>query len=383
MNKIQRQVIKELPHVICEVASYLIEGGVEEHHIVVHTTAITATYEEQCNYILAAYERLSADYFPHTTSVFLRFFLSDITNQRAILLQRISSVAGLTSIVGQAPLDGSKIALWIYFRSEVQLQKIDGGLMAGRGAYTHLWTSAFTEEEWATDAQTEFLFRSYAERLRGVGGCLLRNAVRTWLFVSDIDKNYAAVVAARNKIFRDEGLTRETHFISSTGIEAKLPSFTSGLQLDTYAICGLAEGQMRYLYASTHLNPTYEYGVSFERGTCVHYGDRTHIFISGTASIDHRGKILYEGDIRKQTYRMWENVEALLAEAGSSSEDMVCAFVYLRDIADVAVVQALFRDRFPTIPTIIVEAPVCRPGWLIEMECMAISSQGNAEYASL
>ena len=66
-----------------------------------------------------------------------------------------------------------------------------------------------------------------------------------------------------------------------------------------------------YLYAPTHLNPTYEYGVSFERGTYVDYGDRRQVFISGTASINHRGEVVYPGDIRKQTERMWENVETL------------------------------------------------------------------------
>lgn len=383
MNKIQRQIIKELPHVVCEVASYLIEGGVKEHHIVVHTTAITATYEEQCGYILDAYDKLATDYVSNAKPVFCRFFLSDIVNQRATLLRRTSSIAGLTSIVGQAPLDGSKVALWAYFQEGVKLIPIQQGIKVQHGAYTHLWTSAFVDEDSTTELQTEHLFRAYARQLAEGRASLLQNAVRTWLFVPEIDKNYNAVVTARNKVFQDEGLTKETHFICSTGIGAKLPAPTIGLQLDTYAIYGLTDGQMRYLYAPTHLNPTYEYGVSFERGTCVSYGDRTHIFISGTASIDHKGCILHEGNIRLQTYRMWENIEALLAEAGSCFQDMVCALVYLRDIADVAVVQAMFRERFPAVPIVIVEAPVCRPGWLIEMECIAISSQGNVEYASL
>ena len=53
----------------------------------------------------------------------------------------------------------------------------------------------------------------------------------------------------------------------------------------------------------------------FERGTSVEYGDRRHLFISGTASIDHRGEVVHVGDVREQTRRMWENVEKLLEEA--------------------------------------------------------------------
>ena len=41
-----------------------------------------------------------------------------------------------------------------------------------------------------------------------------------------------------------------------------------------------------YQYQYEDVNRTYEYGVTFERGTAVTYGDRRHVFIAGTASID-------------------------------------------------------------------------------------------------
>lgn len=63
--------------------------------------------------------------------------------------------------------------------------------------------------------------------------------------------------------------------------------------MDTYAVAGLQPEQIHFLYAPTHLNPTYEYGVSFERGTYVDYGDRRQIFISGTASINNKGEVVY------------------------------------------------------------------------------------------
>ena len=46
--------------------------------------------------------------------------------------------------------------------------------------------------------------------------------------------------------------------------------------------------------------------------------------------------------------------------------------IYLRDISDYAKVEAYMQTRYPDIPRIILEARVCRPGWLIEMECEAI-----------
>lgn len=46
--------------------------------------------------------------------------------------------------------------------------------------------------------------------------------------------------------------------------------------------------------------------------------------------------------------------------------------IYLRDISDYAKIDAYMQARFPGVPRIVLEARVCRPGWLIEMECEAL-----------
>ena len=43
-------------------------------------------------------------------------------------------------------------------------------------------------------------------------------------------------------------------------------------------------------------------------------------------------------------------------------------------------VKKMFDERFPDIPRVITLAPVCRPTWLIEMECMAISKKGDSAF---
>jgi hypothetical protein len=42
-------------------------------------------------------------------------------------------------------------------------------------------------------------------------------------------------------------------------------------------------------------------------------------------------------------------------------------------------VRQLYEERFPDKPYIIVHAPVCRPGWLVEMEVMATKKINNPE----
>ena len=77
---------------------------------------------------------------------------------------------------------------------------------------------------------------------------------------------------------------------------------------------------------------------------------------------------------------MWENVETLLKEAECTFDHVGHLLVYLRDIADYTVVKEMFEERFPNTPKVFLLAPVCRPGWLIEMECMAVKAIHNVQY---
>lgn len=315
--------------------------------------------------------------------VFERFFLSDIHNQRDELNALLGEPQCAVSVVGQPPLDGSKISLWAVLQEDVIVTKKNDGVLVSHGRYNHLLCAGRTAPGQGTKAQTRELLLDYSECLSDNSCTLAANCVRTWFFVRDIDVNYQGVVTARNEVFSAQGLTSDTHYIASTGIGGLAGDSASLVLMDAYSISGLLPGQIRYLSAPTHLNRTCEYGVSFERGTVVSYGDRRHVLISGTASIDNKGRVLYVGDIRRQTERMLENVNALLKEAECSFGDVMHIVVYLRDIADCDVVGRMMNDRFPDMPLIIVQAPVCRPEWLVEMECVAIAGQTDSRFPAL
>ena len=123
------------------------------------------------------------------------------------------------------------------------------------------------------------------------------------------------------------------------------------------------------------MNHTHEYGVAFERGTRLTLGDKQIFYISGTASIDKHGHVIYIGDIRRQTARLLENIGALLKDGGATMNDIQYFVIYLRDGSDGHVVEEFMEKAFPDIPRVLVHAKVCRPEWLVEMECIAI--QGN------
>lgn len=382
MTNVQQRLVVRGEGSMAEISKFEVEGGVTEYHVMVHATRPEQSFQEQLDAVLNAYYNLIDTELKGASSVIKRYFLSDAANQYDTLLASVPEApACACSVVEQAPLNGTKVALWAYLLTDIGAGSFNEELYrVQHGAYTHLWGGTSVSHAPSSEEQTSLLLKHYVMQLLSNGGHLADDCIRTWFFVQNVDVNYAGVVKARNEEFFTQNLTSKTHFISSTGINGRNADPSVLVQLDTYAVLGLKPEQIKFLYAPTHLNPTYEYGVSFERGTRVDYGDRRQVFISGTASIDNKGNILHVGDIRRQTERMWENVDALLSEAECGFEDVGQMIVYLRDVADYAVVNEMFEKRFPSIPRVIVHAPVCRPGWLIEMECMATKEVKNEEY---
>lgn len=365
-----------------EIFKYEVAEGVSEYHAVLRLTNPRLTYVEQVDALLAAYDGMMEGELKGAVAVFKRFFVSDAANQTDYLQVLHAERSDCTlSIVEQPPLDGTKVALWVYLQKGVQTQALKNGIYeVSHGAYRHLWMAGACNRAMNAEYQMRLLLNDYVMQLQENGCRLAENAIRTWIFVQNVDVNYAGVVKARNEVFVTQNLTDKTHFIASTGIAGRHPDPQVMVQLDAYAVDGICEEQVHYLYAPTHLNPTYEYGVSFERGTYIDYGDRRHVFISGTASINNKGEIMHPGDIRQQTIRMWENVETLLKEAECGFGHVAHLLVYLRDMADYTVVSEMFEERFPSIPKVYLLAPVCRPGWLIEMECMAVKPLSDGRY---
>jgi len=361
-----------------EISHFEPEGKVGEIHAMIHVEPLGDMFEAQLKRLYEAEAKvLHADAMKGASVVMKRYFLSDAVNQRPLMKEECGCAV---STIQQPPLDGSKVAVWIYLQKGTEITEEHGMTVSEHNGYRHLWKMGMLERKGDSAHQTEVLLNDYEERLGKFSATLADNCVRTWFFVRDVDTQYAGMVRARKENFCAQGLTENSHYIASTGIGG-LPADTGAIvQMDTYAITGFDQKQETYLYAPTHLNPTYEYGVTFERGTKMVYGDRTHVLISGTASINNKGEVVHLGDIVKQTERMWENVGKLLEEADAGFDDVMQIIVYLRDSADYQTVKKMFDERFPDIPRVITLAPVCRPTWLIEMECMAISKKGDSAF---
>lgn len=378
----QRQQTFQFENAYAEAFQFDNGTAVKEYHVMIHVNSSRLPYTTQLEAVMNAYNSLIEGPMKGAQAVFKRYFLSDAANQTdEIIVSDVTDCA--KSIIQQAPLDGTKVALWVYLMTDVQTGLSQSGLYEVRhGDFRHLWNGSAHNMAANSEYQTRLLFNEYNMQLIEEGCTLEANCIRTWFFVNDVDLNYGGVVRARNQFFFTQGLTVHTHFIASTGIGGRQQDPNVLSQMDNYAIAGVKKEQIHYLYAPSHLNRTSDYGVSFERGTYVDYADRRQVFISGTASINNKGEVMYPKDIVKQTHRMWENVEALLAEADCTFDEIGEMVVYLRDTADYDLVKEMYEERFPGKPYVIVHAPVCRPGWLIEMECMAVKKIDKPEHAA-
>lgn len=308
--------------------------------------------------------------------VFMRWLLSDAANQAGFINP---TPPWCQSIIQQTPLGGSHIAAFVMFESNPTYIFTTPGIwmddknriIIGDIYPLHNGDSAYMTHEYLSVLDAV---------IAGLGGNLADHCLRTWFFVRDIDNNYVGLVKARNDFFDAHGLTRDTHFIASTGIAGQCADPKRTVSFNALADAGVKASQFRFLKGYTHLSPTAEYGVAFERGVAIDRGDRTQVYISGTASIDNKGDIVHPGDIAKQTERMLTNIEVLLAEAGCGWSDTGHIIVYLRDIADRGVVSKIIDGRVGNVPRVIVWAPVCRPGWLVEAECMAVKKIDCPQY---
>jgi enamine deaminase RidA (YjgF/YER057c/UK114 family) len=317
------------------------------------------------------------------SAVFRRVFVSDVLNQAAPV--RASGLYGSAeegpvsvSIVQQPPLPGAKVALLAYHleADSVAKRRISPHhVLVERIGLRHLWSTtlcAGTDTGPASAAeQTDEIFDELTSTLAVEGGTLRDHCVRTWVYLKDVDVFYQDMVQSRRALFEREGLTADTHYIASTGIEGACAHRYDLVAMDAYSILGLAPGQMTYLNDFDRLCPTRNYGVTFERGTRIAYADRAHHFISGTASIDSDGAVVHRGDVMRQLERALGNVDALLRSGGATLHDMMHLVVYLRDPSDFSRVKSYLAEHFSDLPMLIVHGAVCRPDWLIEVEGIA------------
>ncbi|WP_169090093.1 RidA family protein [Paenibacillus sp. PL91] len=69
------------------------------------------------------------------------------------------------------------------------------------------------------------------------------------------------------------------------------------------------------------------------------------LFTSGQIPLDASGQLV-EGGIEEQTHQVFRNLEAVLAAAGASFQDVVKATVFMKDMNQFATVNGIYSSYF-------------------------------------
>ncbi|MHC4940026.1 MAG: chorismate transformation enzyme, FkbO/Hyg5 family [Planctomycetota bacterium] len=100
----------------------------------------------------------------------------------------------------------------------------------------------------------------------------------------------------------------------------------------------------------------------FERAKLVERGDDRLVFVSGTAAIVGERSVA-QGDVAEQTRTTIENIAALVGEGHLSR-----LRAYVKRASDFATVRSICSEAFGPIPANYVQADICRPELLVELE---------------
>ncbi len=74
------------------------------------------------------------------------------------------------------------------------------------------------------------------------------------------------------------------------------------------------------------------------------------VFLSGQVALNPASGQVVEGDVRAQTERVLQNLQAVLAAAGSSLAEVVKTTVFLADMNDFAAMNEVYGRFFPSDP---------------------------------
>ena len=98
------------------------------------------------------------------------------------------------------------------------------------------------------------------------------------------------------------------------------------------------------------------------------------IYVAGQVPWDAEGRTVAPGDVAGQTLQVFENIRAVLAEAGASLDDVIKLTIFAADIryreAINQVRSEVFKPPYPASTQVAVAALV-DTDWLVEIEAVA------------
>jgi len=372
------------------------------------------TFREQAQELFAQVRciisRQSVPLTPVTMMVFLRHGANEAAC-REIARGCFGEAMPVTTFAAQPPCDGAAlgIELWAWGGPRVKVSRFGPELVCAEvdgirwvycgGIHGDSTADAYRESSTAFEAMARQLARA------GVG---YEQVMRTWLYVNQITEGleghqrYQELNRARTDFYRHipfgsktrKGLAPETIYPASTGI---------GSNGDRIAMACMALDTRRpdvfiVPLENPQQTPAYDYTAryspqspKFSRAMAVVQGHYIATLVSGTASIVN-SRTVFPGDVARQTTQTLDNIEQLIAPenfaqhgmpgSGATLRDVAKLRVYVKQMEDYERCREVVEARLPNVPAIYLQADVCRPNLLVEIEAVAFSPFGGVAQAN-
>lgn len=100
---------------------------------------------------------------------------------------------------------------------------------------------------------------------------------------------------------------------------------------------------------------------------------RRVVHVSGMLALDASGAIVGVGDVRAQTRCVLDAIRAVVEAAGGSLADVAMNQIFLKDLADYAAFNEVYRTYFPVDPPAryCIRADLVKPEFLVEVAATA------------
>ena len=100
---------------------------------------------------------------------------------------------------------------------------------------------------------------------------------------------------------------------------------------------------------------------------------RRVVHVSGMLALDAGGAVVGAGDVRAQTRCVLDAIRAVVEAAGGSLADVAMNQIYLKDLADYAAFNEVYREYFPVNPPAryCIRADLVKPAFLVEVAATA------------
>lgn len=97
------------------------------------------------------------------------------------------------------------------------------------------------------------------------------------------------------------------------------------------------------------------------------------LYVSGTLAMDADGKTISPGDATAQTRAVLESIQSVVEAAGGSMSNIAFNHIFLKDLADYAKMNAVYKEFFPTNPPAryCIRAELVRPDFVVEISSIA------------